>query len=161
MKLITFLPCLLLASCATIVSKTSYPVNITSNPSGYDVTVKDRNGEVVHRGTTPANVTLSSRGGFFKPASYTLEFGKRGKVSQTVHLSAGMDGWYFGNLLIGGLLGMVVVDPATGAMWKLPENVNADITPIASVSDDRGQTLRIVDRTALPAGLESRLVAIR
>lgn len=30
-----------------------------------------------------------------------------------------LNGWYFGNLLLGGVIGMLIVDPATGSMWKL------------------------------------------
>ncbi len=32
-----------------------------------------------------------------------------------------LDGWYFGNLIFGGLLGILIIDPATGAMWRLDE----------------------------------------
>jgi hypothetical protein len=161
MKYIVFVPFAMLASCASIVSKTSYPVNITSSPAGCHVTVKDQNGSVVHQGTTPTSVKLSARGGYFKPARYSFEFSKRGLPSQTVNLTAEMDGWYFGNVLIGGLIGMLVVDPATGAMWQLPENVNAHLTPIASISNGRGNILQVVDRSTLPAGLDSQLVALR
>jgi len=30
-----------------------------------------------------------------------------------------MNGWYFGNLAIGGILGMLVIDPLTGAMYRM------------------------------------------
>jgi hypothetical protein len=160
MKALACLPLLVLASCATIVSKSSYPVNITSNPSGSRVIVKKEDGTVVHQGTTPATVTLSSRGGFFKPAKYSFEFSKQGMPSQTVALTAEMNGWYMGNILIGGLVGMLVVDPASGAMWSLPDNVNANLTPLASMSDGNGRTVAIVDRDALPADVQSRLVAL-
>jgi hypothetical protein len=30
-----------------------------------------------------------------------------------------IDGWYFGNLIFGGLIGLVIVDPLTGSMWTL------------------------------------------
>jgi hypothetical protein len=160
MKILACLPLVALASCATIVSKTSYPVNITSNPSGCRVVVKKADGSVVHQGTTPATVTLSSRGGYFKPAKYTLEFSKPGLPSQNLALTAEMNGWYMGNILIGGLVGMLVVDPASGAMWSLPDNVNANLTPLASVSDGNGKTVAIVDRNVVPADIQSRLVAL-
>jgi hypothetical protein len=31
-----------------------------------------------------------------------------------------MSGWYCGKLLFGGLIGMLAVDPATGAIWNSP-----------------------------------------
>lgn len=71
-----------------------------------------------------------------------------------------MNGWYMGNILIGGLVGMLVVDPASGAMWSLPDNVNANLTPLASVSDGNGKTVAIVDRNVVPADIQSRLVAL-
>lgn len=40
-----------------------------------------------------------------------------------------MDGWYMGNLLFGGFIGFLIVDPATGAMWKLDDNVYGNLSP--------------------------------
>lgn len=161
MKPLIVLPIVLLfSSCASIVSKSQYPVSLTSSPSGCKVVVK-KNGEIVHQATTPSTVTLSSRGGYFQAAKYEVEFSKKGLPTQTVPLAAEMNGWYFGNFLFGGLIGLLIVDPATGAMWKLPENVNAPLAPLASLTDDNGRTLRIVDRSTIPASLESQLIAVR
>ena len=160
MKLLQILPCLALVNCATIVSKSSYPVTFTSSPSGCKVRVTDDKGTVVHQGVTPTSAVLSARGGYFKPAAYTVDFSRSGKAVQTIPLTATLDGWYFGNLIIGGLIGMLVVDPSSGAMWSLPESVNANLTPIASLEDPRSGKLRIVDRASLPKGLEKQLVAL-
>jgi hypothetical protein len=149
-----------MASCASIVSKSEYPVSLTSSPAGVKVLVK-KNGMVIHQGVTPSMVTLSARGGFFSPAKYQVEFSKKGGSTQTVPLTADIDGWYFGNILFGGLIGLLIVDPATGAMWKLPENVNTTWTTLASVTSENGKTLNIVDRSSVPADLESQLIALR
>ena len=106
-------------------------------------------------------VTLPASGGFFSPAKYQVEFTKKGAPMQTVPLTADIDGWYFGNILFGGLIGMLIVDPATGAMWKLPENVNTSFTSLASVTSENGRTLKIVDRSAIPSNVESQLIALR
>ncbi len=37
-------------------------------------------------------------------------------------LEAGVNGWYFGNIIFGVLLGILIVDPATGAMWKIHQD---------------------------------------
>jgi hypothetical protein len=43
-----------------------------------------------------------------------------------------VDGWYFGNLLFGGLIGLLIVDPATGAMYKLePNEINCNLVSSA------------------------------
>jgi hypothetical protein len=38
----------------------------------------------------------------------------------TTWINARIDGWYFANLFLGGWIGMLLVDPLTGAMWKIP-----------------------------------------
>jgi hypothetical protein len=40
-----------------------------------------------------------------------------------------MDGWYIGNILFGGVIGFLIVDPATGAMWKLGDPVYGNLAP--------------------------------
>lgn len=160
MKLFYVLPFLALVNCATIVSKNSYPVSFSSNPSGCKVVVKDDKGAVVHQGLTPSSAVLSSRGGYFRPASYTIDFSKSGQPVQSVQLTATMNGWYLGNILIGGLIGMLVVDPSTGAMWSLPDNVNANLTPITSIDDARRGKIEFVDRATLPKELQKQLVAL-
>ena len=162
MKSLAILPvALLFTSCASIVSKSEYPVALTSSPSGCQVSVKNASGLVIHQGMTPSMVTLPASAGFFQAAKYQVEYSKKGLPSQTVTLSASIDGWYFGNLLFGGLIGMLIVDPATGAMWKLPENVNASVTPIATLSSGNGKTIKIVDKATIPAHLQSQLIAVR
>lgn len=106
-------------------------------------------------------VTLSASNGFFQPAKYQIEFSKKGVAPQVVPLTADIDGWYFGNVIFGGILGLLIVDPATGAMWKLPENVNASMSSLASITSENGKTLKIVDRASVPAELQDQLVAIR
>ncbi len=119
-----------------------------------------KNGISVYQGLTPSMVTLSASNGFFQPAKYQVEFTKNGAPTQTIPLTSDIDGWYFGNILFGGLIGMLIVDPATGAMWKLPENVNASMTSMASVTSENGKTIRIVDRKSVPAGIQDQLIAI-
>ncbi len=150
----------LLTSCATIVSKSDYPVSITSHPSGCNVVVKNADGIVIHQGKTPTSVVLSAKGGYFKAASYDLEFSGKGKARQNVKLTATMDGWYAGNILFGGLIGLLVVDPLTGAMWKLEPSVNAELTPLAVIDAGVGRRIQVVDRSSLPADIAPQLVSL-
>ncbi len=105
--------------CASIVSRSNYPVMINSNPSEAEVTVSDRYGQIYATGVTPLTVNLKSSSGFFQKASYILTISKPGYQEMTLPLNTTIDGWYFGNILLGGLVGMLIVDPATGAMWRL------------------------------------------
>ncbi|MEJ5375395.1 MAG: hypothetical protein WHX93_02315 [bacterium] len=119
---------LALAGCASIVSKSNWPVNVTSTPPECRVVLKDKRGMEIFRGTTPTVVTLPARSGFFSGADYSLVFEKEGFEPVTVSLSSELNPWYIGNILFGGLIGFLVVDPATGAMFKLPEQVHGTLT---------------------------------
>ena len=70
-------------------------------------------------GATPTTLTLKAGAGFFNGETYTVS-AQDGSASAT--LESGVDGWYvLGNLVFGGLLGYLIIDPATGAMFTLPE----------------------------------------
>lgn len=128
-----FLTCLIiLTGCASIVSKSQYPVSINSSPTNAKVTVINDRGMEMHKATTPTMVTLSAKRGYFRSASYTFKFEKDGYHPSTTSLSAGLDGWYIGNILFGGLIGFLGVDPGTGAMWKLEDTVYGSLTAITS-----------------------------
>lgn len=151
---------MMLTNCASIVSKSEYLVTFTSSPTGAKVQVK-KNRIIVHESITPSTATLSASPGYFSPAKYEVIFSKEGYPQQIFPLTADIDGWYFGNLLFGGLIGLLIVDPATGAMFKLPENVNANFSSVASIKSDNGKVIRIIDRSTLPANVELQLIALR
>ena len=118
---------LLISGCASIVGDSKYPVNVSSTPSGANFTIKNKDGVVVHNGSTPNTVTLPSGRGYFKGEAYTITFKKEGYADTSASLETSMSGWYWGNLLFGGLIGMLVVDPLTGAMYKLPADAAGNL----------------------------------
>ena len=61
---------LALGSCASIVSKSRYPVAISSVPVGANITITDKHGKEVFSGVAPTAVTLKSGAGYFSKASY-------------------------------------------------------------------------------------------
>lgn len=150
----------LLCSCASIVSKSDYPVKITSDPSGADVIVVDEAGEVFLEGKTPATVILSAGAGYFKAKDYTVTYSKPGYATYTAEIKHGVDGWYIGgNLIFGGLIGWLIVDPATGNMWTLPKEVSGKLS--ADTSGIEGsESLRIVSLDDLPRDARSDLVPL-
>jgi hypothetical protein len=139
------------SGCATIVAKSSQAITVTSTPPGAAVTVTNRAGTVVHSGNTPLTVTLKKGAGYFKPENYTLRFTKDGFESSELQLKGTISGWYFGNLVFGGLIGMVAVDPATGAMYTLrPDTVEAALQAVKITRVETG-SLTIVSTENLPA----------
>jgi hypothetical protein len=73
---LSVLSCLLLlvASCASIVGKSVYPVAITSQPDQADISITDETGKTIFTGKTPTTVTLNTKAGYFSGKDYTVTF---------------------------------------------------------------------------------------
>ncbi len=150
---------LIWSGCASIVSKSNYPISISTTPPGAKVTITNQKNVDIFVGNTPAICTLKSGRGFFAKAGYLLTFEKEGYQKRVVALNAKLDGWYFGNLFFGGLIGMLIVDPATGAMWKLdPGFINEILVEEAPLAGD--PTLQIFDYNNIPESWKDKLIAI-
>ena len=150
---------LLSTSCASIVSKSNYPLSIESTPSQANIIIKNKKGLEIYKGTTPTTVDLEAGSGFFSKASYTIEFKKDGYDDKTVPVEFKLDGWYFGNILFGGVIGLLIVDPATGAMYKLDtEFINETLTQ--STASINTKELKIYDINTIPTQWKSHLVTL-
>jgi hypothetical protein len=116
--------------CSSIVHGGNRSLNINSTPAGAKVTVfKNGTAEAVHSGTTPITLSLDPRGGYFKGQGYTLKFELTGYKATELQIRPKLSGWYFGNIVFGGLIGMIVVDPLTGSMWNLtPDKIEQTLT---------------------------------
>ena len=151
---------ILTTSCASIVSKTEYPIAINSTPSEAKITVTNKKGIVVYSGNTPANMMLKSGNGFFSKAVYMVKFEKEGYDVRTVPVEFKVDGWYWGNLVFGGLLGFLIIDPATGAMYKLKtEFLNETLTQ--STADIQNPKLEVYSINDIPVEWKNNLVLIQ
>jgi len=149
----------LFSSCATIFGHSSYPVSINSNPTGATVSITDKKGTEVYKGASPATVTLKSGAGFFSKAEYQVKISSKGYAEQIIPITYKLNGWYFGNLLIGGVLGMLIVDPATGAMWQL-DTPPINVTLSKSNASLGTPTLKIVDIASIPQNMKDKLVRV-
>ena len=118
-----------MTGCASIVSESSYPVRVTSNvPAQFEV--RNEDGESVHNGTTPAQINLEASSGYMDGETYTVEYNAPGYQKAFSTVDSSIDGWYWGNIGFGGLIGWFLVDPATGAMFNLPPSTAATLTPM-------------------------------
>ena len=105
------------SSCASIVSKSHYPVTFMSGAEkNIPFEVRNKKNSLIHKGTTPNTVVLKA-GGLQKYTVTTPE--------HTRTLKIGLDPWYLGNILFGGPLGMIV-DMCSGAAYKLPSQFYVD-----------------------------------
>jgi hypothetical protein len=142
---------LALSGCATIFNGQHQPVAIQSVPEGATVTVTNLAGEKVHSATTPTTVTLKRGAGYFRSESYKLVFTKEGHATREITISGTMSGWYIGNILFGGLIGMLAVDPVTGGMYIFPESVSETLTAEAPKTSQGERSLTIVSMDSLTA----------
>lgn len=151
---------ILLTSCASIVSKSNYPISINSSPSEASISITDKKGKEVYKGFTPANLKLKSGTGYFGKASYQIKFEKEGYETKIVPINFKFDGWYIGNIVFGGLIGFLIVDPLTGAMYKLDtEFVNE--TLVKSNSTVENEELKIYTINEIPNDWKEHLVLIK
>lgn len=142
---------LTLSGCASIFNGKTQEVVITSVPEGASLTVANLAGETIHTGTTPATLTLTRGAGYFKSETYRVAMTKEGFEPRELEITSTVSGWYFGNILLGGFIGMLAVDPVTGAMYTFPETVTADLVSLAAKQPQAGRVLTIVSTDALTA----------
>ena len=148
----------LFSSCASIVSKSTYPLSINSSPSNAKVSITDKKGKEIYLGNTPATVKLKAGAGFFSKAEYQVKFSSPGYDDKIVPITFKLDGWYFGNLLLGGVLGMLIIDPATGAMWKIEtEFLNETLSKSTASIDPE---MKIMNINEIPENWKTHLVRV-
>ena len=135
------------SSCATLFTSTKYRVAFNTTPAGAGIKIENRAGHIVFEGQTPTTVKLKSSAGYMKKEEYTITFTKEGYAQKVVQISSELDGWYIGNILIGGWLGMLIIDPLSGAMYKIAEEdqvINETLHPTTEVA------LQVYDINNLP-----------
>lgn len=154
---------LLLAGCASIISGKSQEVRVHSNPSAARLAItqvdKDGTHMTVWEGVTPANVNLRRKG------RYAMRLDLEGYQPVEMDMHRGTNGWVFGNLLLGGLIG-IAIDYSTGAARKvLPGEVVVDLVAVTSVGPGGERApfalLRLVDGDGLHGSAFVPLTPIR
>ena len=107
---------LLMSSCATIISGSKQNVKFSSNPSTATIFIDE-----VEVGKTPFEIKLARK------SQHSVMLKLEGYQTYETKLTKNFNGWYIGNILIGGIIGLII-DPITGAMYNLsPDQVNAQM----------------------------------
>jgi hypothetical protein len=146
-----------ITGCASIVGGgSSNNVTINSQPDGIDIQIVGQDGSVVFTGKTPATVDLKRGAGYFKSADYTIKYKTPSGEERVQTITHGLNGgWYIaGNIIFGGFIGWLIVDPLTGAMYTLPKNVNLQI------SYTTNDTLNIVSLDEIRPEMRKYLVPV-
>ena len=97
-------------SCATIVSGSRQTIKFNSIPASATVFINE-----VEIGKTPVEKNLK------RNQEYEVLIKMDGYKTYKTTLSKKFNEWYVGNILFGGIIGLVV-DPITGAIYKLSPN---------------------------------------
>lgn len=147
---VLLLTAFLSTGCASIVHGGDRKVKIFSTPPGATFVVTNHDTkEVVATGTTPFTIRLRPGDDYFHGQNYVLTLtppdvatlnatamnsnmttGTATATSQpngpvTFDINPKLSPWYVGNVVFGGLIGLLIVDPLTGAMWDLgPSTIN-------------------------------------
>lgn len=142
---IALIGCTVLSGCATIVHGGPRSVSVASTPAGAKVSIYDRSNTLVQTNTTPFVAQLSTGYKYFRGQEYRLVFELPAYAPAEVHLQSTISGWYLGNLLFGGVVGMLIVDPITGAMYNLtPEKIEQPLSRTQAQVISKGDGLLVV-----------------
>jgi len=119
-------------SCGTIIQGTTQQIGISSTPSNAAVTINGRD-----IGSTPLMVDLKRKD------SHIVRISLAGYENYETTLTRKVSGWVWGNIVFGGIIGLVV-DASTGGMYKLtPEQIEAQMRSNQARVTDGENTLYI------------------
>lgn len=115
-----------LSACASIIAGTDQTQRFASDPNEASIRIYNtRSGQEITNGTTPQQITLKRGDGYFRNGRYRIVIEKEGFQTKEFNLEGTPNGWYIGgNLIFGGLIGYLILDPATGGMWTLQPKID-------------------------------------
>ena len=126
---------LMFTGCASIVSGTKQKIKITSVPNAANVKVErlmETTNTIEWEGKTPASVKLWRKG------SYLVTISLSGYQKAEIPISdGGMNGWVWGNIAIGGLIGTLIDYMSGAAIHLKPDEVNVNL--VVSPTSQTGQ----------------------
>jgi hypothetical protein len=154
----------ILIGCASIVGNSKPEVlSIRSTPDQADILITDETENQVFSGKTPTIVSLEKKKGYFSGKKYTVTIAKPGFTKHTVAVNTSISGWYIGNVIFGGLIGLLIVDPLTGAMWTLDTNeININMMDSSSQTGLTDHlNINVVLLQDIPIDLKAKMVKVQ
>ena len=103
-------------------------VKFASNPSSAKIFIDE-----VEVGKTPFEIKLARK------SEHHVMIKLEGFQTYQTSLTKKFNGWYVGNILFGGLIGLII-DPITGAMYNLsPKEINAEMAKGTAFNYKKGE----------------------
>jgi uncharacterized protein YceK len=134
-----------LSGCASIINGSTQSVEFASRPNGAKLFLDGK-----EMGVTPQTLDLRRKarrkGDTAGKKEYTVRIEMEGYAPYETKLTRKLNGWFFGNLVFGGLIG-IVIDATSGAMYNLsPKRVDGDLTGTTSSTrtDNNGMRIDVV-----------------
>lgn len=149
-----------LSGCASMISESKNPVYIDSVPTKMEIVVTDRDGDIVYRGKTPTVVDLDAGSGYFVREQYTVSLYDGKNIIGQRKIESSIDVWYFANWFGATLIGFLIVDPITGAMWTLEEHVTV-YQDVGSTHTQPSYQIQLVEIEDIPESQRDSLIALR
>lgn len=138
---------LLFTGCASIIHGPIQTVDFNSQPSGAKVTIDGK-----EYGVTPRSVDLRRMGRLKGEAkekqAYNVKIELEGYLPYELKIKRDMDGWFIGNILFGGLIG-IIVDASNGSMYKLsPDQTIATLSKSTTLTNKDSNVIYIATTLA-------------
>ena len=121
MRFVPLLSLLLLPACATIVNGSTQAVAVNSSPTGSSCTVDRTGARLGMIPATPGSLILQRNSN-----ELLVTCTKEGYTTAAKTIPASFNGTTFGNLLFGGIVG-IVVDASSGANHSYPDAINVEM----------------------------------
>lgn len=140
----------LFSGCASIIHGPIQTVDFNSQPTGAKITIDGKD-----YGTTPKSVDLRRkgrlRGESEEKISYNVKIELEGYYPYELKVKREMDGWFVGNIIFGGLIG-IIIDAANGSMYKLtPDQVIATLGKSTVINKNQDNLYIAVTMTPDPS----------
>lgn len=114
-------------SCASIISGTTQDIVVSSNAPHATLTVNNEDAGELPSG---ARVARKQRN--------ILKVSAPGYQTRIETLDKGLNPWVFGNILIGGIVG-IIIDFVSGAVYKFDDEVNIKLEPLGAAPAETPQ----------------------
>jgi hypothetical protein len=115
-----------LGACATVIDGTNQNIGLVTTPTGASCTLTREGIVLAQISPTPGQVEVSK-----SKDDIIVACEKSGHQKAEVRVVSSFGGTTFGNILLGGVVG-VVVDAASGANHKYPDSVTVILPPAAT-----------------------------
>src|SRR6266446_4369502 len=109
--------------CATIVKGSTQDISVSTDPAGAACELKTAGKSLGSVSPTPGTLQVKKGGGDIEVVCK-----KAGYAEASGIVSSSLQGWTFGNILLGGVIG-VVIDAGSGAIREYESEIYVKLTP--------------------------------